>query len=209
MTLTVTDNQGATGSVSHTVTVTAPPPPNQPPVAAFTSSCTLLVCTFTSTSSDPDGSITGYRWTFGDGGTAADQNPTHVYTAPGSYTVTLTVTDNQGATDNVSHTVTVAAPAAANVAPTVNAGSNDNAITGLLYSFTWSFSDGNHNGPWSYTIDWGDGSTSRGTATSEGSLSSGHTYIIVLPRSFTITVTVTDASGASGSSSKVVSVTLL
>ena len=209
VTLTVTDNQGATGNVSHAVTVTAPPPPNQPPVAAFSSSCTQLTCSFTSTSSDPDGTIASYAWTFGDGGTATTQNPSHTYTAGGTFTVTLTVTDNLGATGSVSHTVTVTAPPPPNVPPVVNAGPNDNAVTGLLYSFTWSFSDGNHNGPWSYTIDWGDGSTSSGTATSEGSLSSGHTYIIVLPRSFTITVTVTDAGGASGSSSKVVSVTLL
>jgi len=206
--LTVTDNQGATDNVTRSVTVTAPPPPNQPPVAAFGSSCTLLVCSFTSTSSDPDGSIASYRWTFGDGGSATEQNPTHVYTAPGTYTVTLTVTDNQGATDNVSHTVTVAAPPP-NVAPSVNAGPDETAVTGLLYSMTWSFSDGNHNGPWSYTIDWGDGTTSSGTASGEGSFSAGHTYVILLPRSFTVTVTVTDASGAAGSDSKVVSVVLL
>lgn len=206
VTLTVTDNQGATGNVSHTVTVA---PPNQPPVAAFTSSCNQLTCSFTSSSSDPDGTIASYAWTFGDGGTATTQNPSHTYGAGGTFTVTLTVTDNQGATGNVSHTVTVAPPPPPNVPPVVNAGPDDNAVTGLLYSFTWSFSDGNHNGPWSYTIDWGDGSTSSGTVTSEGSFSAGHTYVIVLPRTFTITVTVTDASGAPGSDSKVVSVTLL
>ncbi len=208
--LTVTDNQNATGSVSHPVTVTAPPPPNQPPVAAFTSSCTQLTCSFTSTSSDPDGTIASYRWTFGDGTAAATtQNPSHTYTAGGTFTVTLTVTDNRNATGSVSHPVTVTAPPPPNQPPVVNAGSDDHALTGLLYSFSWSFSDGNHNGPWSYRIDWGDGQTSTGNVSTEGTLSSGHTYIIILPRSFTITVTVTDASGASGSDSKVVSVTLL
>src|SRR5439155_19864341 len=57
-----------------------------------------LTCTFTSTSSDPDGTIASYSWTFGDGGTSTAQNPSHPYAAGGSYTVTLTVTDNQGAT---------------------------------------------------------------------------------------------------------------
>ena len=119
------------------------------------------------------------------------------------------MTDNQNATGSVSHPVTVTAPPPPNVAPVVNAGPDDHAITGLLYSFSWSFTDGNHNGPWSYRIDWGDGQTSTGNVSTEGTLSSGHTYIIILPRTFTITVTVTDASGASGSDSKVVSVTLL
>ncbi|HXL53173.1 MAG TPA: PKD domain-containing protein, partial [Gemmatimonadales bacterium] len=94
-----------TAATSSPFNVTAPP--NQPPVAAFTSSCTLLVCTFTSTSSDPDGTIASYDWTFGDGGTATTQNPSHPYTAGGTYTVTLTVTDNQSATGSVSHPVTV------------------------------------------------------------------------------------------------------
>jgi RHS repeat-associated protein len=48
-------------------------------------------------SSDPDGTITSYAWTFGDGGTGSGVNPTHVYAANGNYTVTLTVTDNLGA----------------------------------------------------------------------------------------------------------------
>src|SRR5205809_1893113 len=104
VTLTVTDDQGATNTTSQPLTVAAA---NQPPVAAFTSSCSALTCGFTSTSSDPDGSISAYNWTFGDGGTAAIQNPSHGYAAAGTYTVTLTVTDNQGATNAISHSVTI------------------------------------------------------------------------------------------------------
>jgi len=50
---------------------------------------------------------------------------------------------------------------------------------------------------------------STGTLTSQGSWTVGHTYVIILPRSFTIIVTVTDSHGASGSGTKVVSVLLL
>ena len=91
----------------------------------------------------------------------------------------------------------------------VNAGPDQTALTGLLYSLQWSFSDANHNGPWSYTINWGDGSTSTGSVSSEGTFSTGHTYITLLLRSFTITVTVRDAAGASASDTKVVTVFLL
>ncbi len=61
-------------------------------------------------SSDADGTIAGYAWNFGDGtahGTGA--TPSHTYAAAGTYTVTLTVTDDDGATGTVSHDVTVAA----------------------------------------------------------------------------------------------------
>ena len=186
-------------------TATAPAA-NQPPTADFTSSCSALNCSFTSTSSDPDGTIASYSWNFGDGATSTAQNPSRTYAVGGSYSVRLTVTDNRGATNFITKTVTVTAP---NSAPVVNAGPDANAFTGLLYSFTWSFSDANHNGPWSYTIDWGDGTTSSGTVSSEGSFSAGHTYVIILPRSFTIRVTVRDAAGASASDTKVVSVLLL
>ncbi len=203
VTLTVTDDQAATGTVSHAVAVGAG---NQPPTATFTFNCSALTCSFTSTSSDPDGSITAYSWTFGDGGTSTAQSPSHGYAAAGSYTVTLTVTDNQDATNSASNSVTVTAP---NQPPVVNAGPDERAITGLLYSESASFTDPNNDGPWSYTIDWGDGSRTTGNTASQGTISAGHTYIILLPRSFTITVTVTDSHGASGPDTKVVSVLLL
>lgn len=87
---------------------------NTPPVAAFTHSEASLTTTLDGTSSsDADGTIASYDWNYGDGsahGTTAA--PTHTYAAPGAYTVTLTVTDNGGATNAVSHTVTVAYPTA-------------------------------------------------------------------------------------------------
>ncbi len=176
---------------------------NQPPTAAFTSSCSTLTCNFTSTSSDPDGTIASYAWTFGDGGTSTAQNPSYTYGAAGTYTVTLTVTDNQGATNAVSHSVTVTPP---NQTPVVSAGSNETVVVGLLYTLNASFSDPD-NGPWTYTINWGDGSTSSGSRSSQGAFSAGHTYVAPLTQ-HTVTVTVTDSLGASGSASKTVSVIL-
>jgi large repetitive protein len=102
--LTVTDNDGASNSVTHPVTVT----PNQAPNAAFTWSADNLVASFDgTTSSDPDGTIASYAWDFGDGGNGTGSSAVHPYDDPGTYDVTLTVTDNDGATDSVTHSVTV------------------------------------------------------------------------------------------------------
>jgi hypothetical protein len=67
VTLTVTDDRGATASVSRAVTVEEQPPPNAPPTASFTTACSGLSCSFDGGGSgDPDGSIVSYTWDFGD-----------------------------------------------------------------------------------------------------------------------------------------------
>jgi PKD repeat protein len=109
VTLTVTDNRGATNSASQTITVTSP---NRPPVASFTFSPANpnpgdTVTFDASASSDPDGSIVSYSWNFGDGNTASGVTATHVYASAGTYTVTLTVRDNQGATSTAQKTIQV------------------------------------------------------------------------------------------------------
>jgi subtilisin len=80
------------------------PPPSDGPVAAFTHTCEELTCTFTNAST---GSGLTSAWTFGDGVTSTETDPTHTYSAPGTYTVTLTVTDSADQTDTASQQVTV------------------------------------------------------------------------------------------------------
>ena len=102
VTLTVTDNGGATATQSNAVTV------NSPPVASFNFSCRGLRCIFDgSASTDSDGTVTNYVWNFGDGATGSGAMVTHSYAGPGTYTVTLTVTDNGGATGVKSNNVKV------------------------------------------------------------------------------------------------------
>ncbi|NVJ65204.1 MAG: S8 family serine peptidase [Gammaproteobacteria bacterium] len=80
------------------------PPTNQAPNASFTYSCSDLDCSFDGTgSSDPDGSVTGYSWSFG--GSSSIEN--YTFASAGTYSVTLTVTDNEGATDATTQSVTV------------------------------------------------------------------------------------------------------
>jgi PKD repeat protein len=87
--------------------------PNQKPTAKFTATCSSAStsCSFdASTSIDPDGSITDYAWTFGGGTTEHHPNSTvfpHDFGAAGTYPVTLTVTDNDGATDTLTKQVAV------------------------------------------------------------------------------------------------------
>ena len=78
------------------------PPANQAPVASFNRSCTNLDCSFTSTSTDADGTVASWSWDFGDGGTANVANPSHTFASEGTKTVTLVVTDNNGAASNTA-----------------------------------------------------------------------------------------------------------
>jgi PKD repeat protein len=88
-----------------------PPPVNQPPTAAIgTPTITNLAVGLSATgSTDPDGTITGYAWDYGDTTTGTGATTSHTYATAGTYTVTLTVTDNDGATDTATKSVTVTA----------------------------------------------------------------------------------------------------
>lgn len=80
---------------------------NSPPTADFTFTTSGLTVDFTDQSTDSDGSVVSWDWDFGDGNTSTEQNPSHTYGADGTYTVSLTVTDDDGATGSTSQDVTV------------------------------------------------------------------------------------------------------
>jgi len=107
--LTVTDDQGAKATATTTIIVN---PTSDPPTAAFSaaplSGGTPLVVAFNAAASfDPDGSIVSYEWVFGDGGTATGANVVHTFTSQGTYTATLTVTDNTGQSSSTSVSISV------------------------------------------------------------------------------------------------------
>jgi len=91
-----------------------PAPTNQPPQVSISatpaSGNSPLFVSFSSTSSDPDGYIASYFWSFGDGNTSTVSNPTNTYQTAGTYTAQLTVTDNSGASTSTSLQINVSPP---------------------------------------------------------------------------------------------------
>jgi PKD repeat protein len=97
------------------------PDPNNPPDANFSFTCDSLSCNFTNQSSDSDGSIASRTWTFGDGASSTANNPSHAYANAGTYSVTLTVVDDDGEADSIIKSVAVeAAPPPAEFTLTVS-----------------------------------------------------------------------------------------
>jgi len=170
---------------------------NLAPTASFTATPNgLAVGVDASASNDPDGTIGSYSWNWGDG-TAADtgKTATHSYAAAGTYTVTLTVTDNLGATGTTTRSVTVTAPPP-NQSPTASFTATPN---GMAVGVDASASNDPDGTIASYSWNWGDG-----TAADTGKTAS-HTYSA--SGTYTVTLTVTDNLGATGTTSRSVTVT--
>ncbi|MGE0682027.1 MAG: PKD domain-containing protein [Candidatus Binatia bacterium] len=93
--LTATDTDGDSAKEKVSITVRE----NRPPKADFKEKQTkgTLSVAFTDRSKDPDGTILSWSWAFGDGGTSVEQNPVHFYMTSGKFDVTLTITDDSGA----------------------------------------------------------------------------------------------------------------
>jgi PKD repeat protein len=189
--LTVVDDDGAVGTTSEVVEIVRV---NEAPTALFTEAATNLSVEFdASATTDADGTIASYAWNFGDGSTGSGVNPTHVYAAGGTVTVTLVVTDNEGATATVSHDITVSP---ANVAPSASFTSSPSGLTVNLDASASADPDGTIAG---YDWDFGDGTPHATT------VAASHTYAVA--GDYTVTLIVTDNDGASATTSQVVTVT--
>lgn len=134
-TVYVSDDIGGSGSDSMIIDV-AEFDGNYPPQVSAAASPTWgrapLSVQLSANASDPDGSITSFAWTFGDGATSSVQNPLHTYQAPGSYLASVTVFDNAGA----SATSTVSLE----VAPPLSSGPDDD-LDGLPDGFERQLAD--------------------------------------------------------------------
>ncbi|MET0997075.1 MAG: PKD domain-containing protein [Marmoricola sp.] len=163
----------------------ATPPTNQPPVADATVTCNGLTCTFDgSDSDDPDGQIETWAWNFGDPNqTGSGETTTHTYPTAGPRTISLTVTDDDGASHTVQRQINPSVPV--NQVPVADA-----AVTcvGLTCTFDGSDSDDPDGDIDTWEWDFGDpNATGSGETTT-------HTYPTPGPR--TVTLTVTDDDNA-------------
>lgn len=192
---TVSDGHGGTATAAVTVTVT---PVNDPPVPAIAPvgvQAEGSLVTFSGSYTDPDLIGTPHIvWNFGDVIVYGTLSPTHTYLDNGTYTVTLTVTDDRGAMGVAALEVVVE-----NVAPVVNAGPDQTVMPGRPVQFAGSFTDPGAADMHTFTWDFGDGTTVSGT------LAPAHRYSA--PGVYTVTLTVTDDDG--GQTADTLTVTVL
>lgn len=168
--------------------------PTTPPTAAFSATCSGATCAFDGrATADPDGSVASYVWNFGDGTTGTGATLSHTYPETGTYDVTLSVTDNDGAQASTTQAVSVVAPA--NVPPVAAATAS---CTDLDCTFSGAGSSDPDGAISSYSWDFGDGTSGSGIAPTHA-YPSGGSYEAVL--------TVTDNRGTTDTASVSVSVT--
>ena len=200
VTLTVTDDDGDTGTQVLQIEVSEDP--NTAPNAAFSQSATsgiapLSVDFDASASEDIDGDIAGYAWNFGNGQSGTGATPSVTYTVPGTYQVTLNVTDNRGAVGTATSQVVVSRPP--NQPPTAQLAATPSSGTApLLVQLSSAGSSDPEGAIASYSWNFGNGQTGTGPNPS---------VIYSTPGTYVVTLTVTDGDGATNARSTTVTVT--
>lgn len=167
------------------------------PVASFTATPTqgsppLNVYLDASASYDPDGQITDYNWDFGDGARGSGLTTSHTYTQVGTYTIQLTVTDNEKNTSRTIRKITAGTPPVASFTASPPAGSSP-----LTVRFDASASYAHNGQIESYFWDFGDGTSGSGITTS-------HVYTSISIR--TATLTVKDSNGLESSATTTIQI---
>jgi gliding motility-associated-like protein len=175
----ITNDKGCTSDTAKQTVVI-----NQLPTAAFNftpPSCETRTINFTDASLPNTGTLTTWAWDFGDGGTAVQQNPAHVFATAGIYTVKLTVTTSKGCVNNISRTITInARPAAGFINPEVCL--ND---TYAQFTDTSKIAAGNTITNWA----WNFGDPASGAANTSTLRNPQHSYSAVGPYNVQLIVT--------------------
>jgi PKD repeat protein len=188
--LTVTDDDGATATASLQVEASSPAPGA---TADFTFECTGLTCMFTNESvpSTASATLASYAWGFGDGEISGEPDPVHTYATGGTYTVGLNVIDDRSRTGHVSKQVVVVGPPALGPTAAFSASCTflecrftDETVSDVIVAWLWNFGDGY-------------------TSTEQHPI---HIYPVSEPRTYTVTLLVTNTDLASGVTSRTVQV---
>ncbi|WNJ20360.1 PKD domain-containing protein [Pontibacter sp. G13] len=151
VTLTVTNVLGCSHSLKKQAIVEVHTPPTTVFTPSALSGCAPLTITLNDNSTGNSSPIVDWAWAFGDGDTSAAQNPNHTFTQPGTYTVSLTTTDNLGCGSSITRDITVHELPVANFmtpdtlgcAPSTITFSDLSSSTTPLASWIWDFGDGN------------------------------------------------------------------
>lgn len=185
--------QNASGTLKDSITKVNYITVFAPPVVNFTgtptSGCFPLSVNFTDNSTPGSGTITAWLWDFGNGVTSTVQNPSHIYTNAGSYSVTLIVTNSNGCTKTLTKNNYLV------ITSGVNAAFTNSPPSGCTVPETITFQNqSTGSGTLSYQWTFGDGGTSAVPSPS-------HTY--TSPGNYTVQLIVTSASGCSDTSTLV------
>lgn len=192
------DNNGRTPPSG--VSVLDPPATNQAPVARsggpYNGTLNVAVAFNGTASSDPDGTIASYAWNFGDSSTGTGATPSHTYTGVGTYTVSLTVTDNGGLTNTVTTTASISTSSGPQ-APVARPGGPYSGAVNASVSFNGSASTDADGRIVSYDWNFGDNGTASGAQVMHAYAAAG---------TYTATLTVTDDTGLTAHSTATVTI---
>ncbi len=197
--LTVVAENGLRSSDNLVVRIDDALLPSDAPVAKITApnqGQTNQPVTFDASQSTSSHPLVSWQWNFGDGTNANGPSVPHAYSAPGSYNVTLTVTDDQGQVNSANQVITISDPPPPSQPPVPAISGPTQATAGQVVTFDGSGSQSS-NPISSYTWDFGDGNTATGPQAT-------HTYN--QDGTFTVSLTVTDNQGQQASTTQTIKV---